>query len=922
MISERLRITELRLLATLGFMYSMAMTLQGAPVELGKPSTITIDHPHDRVIHGYNAANIAGTELDNTGRKDVSLLLNRILETIFEQGGGTLYLPAGRYRLNQPVFVPAGTALRGDFVVPGRHPVDVSKNTVICAYYGRGMDEQADPLLLLDGSSLIDGLVIWYPEQKAEQIVPYAPTIRHFVRHAQWAINTSSRNIFLVNAYTGVQIGKRNGGTCIQLVKNLYGTPLGDGVEVWEDADIPRIVGLVFDPDYWPAAKLGERPVNKKRLQDHLIRKASGITYHRCDGSELANITIRGYHKGLKLANGHTIGNNNRRWLDNEGHYLNFKITGCQYAVWIQNIKNHGTQFYNCLLEGTVAAVYVENPTHGQECAMFMGCELRGGKAAVMQSWEDKKNSRFSLMFTACKFKSPILWTGGNLVVTDCLFDFRGSHISLGPEIGHAVITDSKFKGSPRIDNQAGNRVKMGESEKNARIHPPKYVYDENRISTYKPPKSTTAWVSTGNGRDSDVDRIQAEINRISAAGGGYVVLAPGIYTLDQPLTIKANVELRGPVQAWQHSKFISFYTVKGTPKGAVIYVEHGRDAVDDATIILEENAGMDGLFFHYPGQEYSTDTREVLHKFAWLIRMKGDRSYVKHVTASNPWRFIDLCTHRPKDAYVGYCNGAPLDQGIRVGETQNTMIDNVHFNSWYWNVVYFPNKPSEISKKTRYKEQLDNWMKANTKGFLFAGSRNVNVYGSFIFCSQRGFTLLPGETSGKGPSGIIINSGHDWSKFGLYMHANNGLSLVNIHFIVVKKYDPDPNLSSIFIAENCSDRVDLYNVSTWGSCPRAFSMRGTPESGCTVHNLSYQLYPAQDNIIAGGTAEVVSAIRNIHKLPTSVDLGPEARFNLHAGIFYSPWKVTETPESKGPKSSQGADDATDSRLTRSYSFP
>ncbi|VGO23509.1 glycosyl hydrolase family 28-related protein [Pontiella sulfatireligans] len=882
--------------------------------------TIPITHPHDSIIHGWYADDLAGEKLDRTGTTDVSAALNSALKKLFDTGGGTLYLPAGKYRLDHPVFIRPGTTLRGDFVTPGFNKVDPTKNTIICAYYGREMDALAPPLFFLDGSSLIDGLVIWYPEQKVDHIVPYAPTIRHHKKLSKTALNGSSRNLFLVNAYTGIQLGKKKGATCIHLMKNIYGTPLGDGIEVWRDADIPRILDIDFNPDYWPAAELDHSPIDREKLKTHLFEKASGITYHRCDGSELANITIRGYNKGFQLNDGHLI--NDDIWLDNEGHYINFSITDCYDAVWISNIKNHGTQFYNCTLEGKRSAVFVENPMHGKECAMFMGCELRGGQAAVLQHWEAEKNDLFSLMFSACTFKSPIEWTGGNLSIVDCDFDFEGQHLFIGKDTAHAVIADSRFKGPRTIDNQAGDKVKISAS-RDPYIKPPKYTYDVNKISTYKPPSIESVILHPEKGTSDDTARIQFAIDGLSKSGGGYIVLSPGFYALKSSLVVRRNVELRGPVQAWQHSTFHSYYAEKGTPKGALFFVEHGHNEVDTATITLEENAGLDGLFFHYPEQEFDSQTKEVTEEYGWLIRMQGDRSYVKHVTASNPWRFIDLYSHDAKDTYIGYCNGAPLDQGIFVGEAENCMIDNVHFNSWYWNQTYFPNKIVRTVEQKGYKKELDNWMKANTKAFIFAGSRNVDVYGTFIFCSNQGFKLLPGKTSGKGPSGIIINSGCDWSKFGLYMHANDGLVFANMHFIDVGENDPDLNISSIYVAPACADPISLYNLSTWGTSHRALALDGTATSQVNIYNFSNQLYYPQTNNINGGHVRIINSIRNISE-PTTLDMGPDASFMMRANIAPAGLIVTPSRIKKDLEDTSADFLNTSSRrgVSRSYSFP
>jgi len=213
--------------------------------------------------------------------------------------------------------------------------------------------------------------------------------------------------------------------------------------------------------------------------------------------------------------------------------------------------------------------------------------------------------------------------------------------------------------------------------------------------------------------------------------------------------------------------------------------------------------------------------------------------------------------------------------------------------------------------------------MKANSDAFIFAGSNNVDVYGSFAFCAGKGFTLLPGKNSGKGPSGIIINSGCDWSKFGLYMHANNGLKFANMHFINVGQNDPDLTISSIYVAEGCKDEISLYNLSTWGSSHRALAMFGTSSSQVNIYNFSYQLYFSQVNDISNGKVQLINAIRNVPNKSTTLNMGPEANFMMRVSIF--PAELTVTPSSiKTNLESRNsyANDTDKQGVIRSYSLP
>ena len=154
----------------------------------------------------------------------------------------------------------------------------------------------------------------------------------------------------------------------------------------------------------------------------------------------------------------------------------------------------------------------------------------------------------------------------------------------------------------------------------------------------------------------------------------------------------------------------------------------------------------------------------------------------------------------------------------------------------------------------------------------------------------------MPGARSGEGPSGIVINSGNDWAKYGLYAKANNGLQMINMHFIDVNKNDPDPDLSSMYLHPDMSDSIELYNVSTWGTSPRFISMHGSPESRISITNLSYYLYvEEQRNRIHSGTLELVNGIRWVADKPITFDIGPEAKATFYSLSF--PFKYKLTPD-------------------------
>ena len=88
--------------------------------------------------------------------------------------GGTVYVPAGNWKIRGELLVPSGVELRGCSDVP-HHAV--SGGSILLAYSGRG-DENGVPFLSLEPRSGLRGLGVWYPEQMFYDPVPYPWAVR------------------------------------------------------------------------------------------------------------------------------------------------------------------------------------------------------------------------------------------------------------------------------------------------------------------------------------------------------------------------------------------------------------------------------------------------------------------------------------------------------------------------------------------------------------------------------------------------------------------------------------------------------------------------------------------------------------------------------------------------------------------------
>ncbi|WP_159621646.1 glycosyl hydrolase family 28-related protein [Ruania rhizosphaerae] len=108
------------------------------------------------------------------GAHDDTAAFQAALQDAGSAGGGTVYAPAGRYRITQPLQVPDGVELRGSWEGP-HHYGNAPRGTVLVAYASEG---QSSPALLdlADGAG-VRGLSVFYPFQDHVDPIDYPVTI-------------------------------------------------------------------------------------------------------------------------------------------------------------------------------------------------------------------------------------------------------------------------------------------------------------------------------------------------------------------------------------------------------------------------------------------------------------------------------------------------------------------------------------------------------------------------------------------------------------------------------------------------------------------------------------------------------------------------------------------------------------------------
>lgn len=170
------------------------------------------------------------------GEVDDTPAVQQALDAAVEKGG-ICFLPAGSYRLDASVTVPAGVTLKGAYDgIP--HPMH-SIGTVLHLYGGKG-NPDAEPAIILDFNASIRNVLIHYPEQQAPpEVIPYP-----------WAIQIRGQmcqvvEVAMTNPYRAIDAGTYVNE--LHVIRDVYACPLNIGIYISNCFVIFAKQGFLFD---------------------------------------------------------------------------------------------------------------------------------------------------------------------------------------------------------------------------------------------------------------------------------------------------------------------------------------------------------------------------------------------------------------------------------------------------------------------------------------------------------------------------------------------------------------------------------------------------------------------------------------------------------------------------------------------------
>ncbi|MHB1000073.1 MAG: LamG domain-containing protein [Armatimonadota bacterium] len=784
--------------------YNRALTLNEIKAEYGSNAAVTqpvhvpikrrvisTHYPTSDIVIAGCTVKDAGARGD--GKTDDTEAFQSAMNTMARVGGGTVFVPEGRYVIKGNLKVPTGVTLRGEWQKPSDKPF---KGSILMAYVGRG-ETEGRPFIALRQCTGIIGLTIWYPEQNAENIVPYP-----FCIQQMGAASGTVSNVTLVNAYQGI---RTNYGSYLHYFHSVYGSPLSIGLEIDFVSDTGRVDDIHFNPDFWSNSGLPGSPKKNGAHAAWMRKNGTGMLFRRYEWIYSAFVELSGYNTGVGMINSPTMGETN-------GQMYKYEITNCNTAVDIINANFAGISFTKCLLEGSNYGVFTHDTFNSR--LLFHSCDIRGGKKSAFLDGIDNQ----TVMFQHCSFTNEIERIRGDIMMLGCSVKSSGDHIRLGRDVNVAAIAGTVFDGEARVINSStSERVKITSDP----VAPTKMPdFPQLQDKSHKPAKSTLYVITPQTKALKDYTQIiQKNLDAAAKNGGGIVYIAGGIYPVRGNLVVPSGVELRGVYDVTHHSRGL----------GSVLQIYAGRNNENAKPfIVMKKNSGMRGLSFYYPEQQGDN-----IVPYPFLVQGRGENVYIVNINAMNPYKMIDFKSYRCDRHYIDYPSGAPLKVGVAVGGgSTGGIVLNAMFNSnnWAWS-------PYPDSSGLRVKDRVNAaWIfqYQNLDGFIFGDCKDELQYQNSIFGSHIGLHFV--SENGTGASGLVLGHGTDGSLVPIAFDGlgPNGIDVINSQLVSMYcvGLEQTPDKRYIHCGKGLNSTARMYNTTLWG----------TPNSSVTVQGGSLDI--------------------------------------------------------------------------------
>lgn len=669
------------------------------------PRVVATQFPTDDYVVASVVATDAPFSARADGRTDCTAAIQSAIDTAAGQGGGVVFLPAGRYRCDGNLVLKEGVTMRGDWKAPGR--TAAVAGTILMPYAGRGQ-EDGPPFIAMQRGTGVRNLSIWYPEQRADQPVAYPWTLADDPAHT--GDSFTIHQVTLVNPYQGIKFGPEFNE--LFTVRQVYGTPLKTGLQFDSVTDIGRILNLQFGPRFWIESGLGEKP-DAAALGRYLFANGTGIEMRRSDWQYFFDVAIQGYARGLYIRKGAQGGS--------IGVAYDLRATDCDIGLLVGETRFVATK---CRFEGhTGGVVTIEG---FQDDLQFNDCDLVSDNGPALQNGGAGAvrlvNSRLRARGAAVRAAE------GQVTLLNCDLPGRGTQVALARPVERCLLIGNRF-GEPALALRSASR---GDVQLEAqplslpRLRVPPMTLPPDRKPATARLFNVLDFGAQAGKADTNIDctaSFQAALDAAGKAGGGTVFVPAGFYRFQGHLTVPAGVEMRGIFDVPHHTVSL----------GSVLMPTEGRGHTGGVPFLqLTSRSGLRGLTFWYPEQFV-----DAIVPYPWTVRSLGPGCWMMDDTTANSYDFVDFGTHPSDGHLLRYVAGSPLRRGVWVSQGSG-VVDDCQFNPHYW-LRNSPLSPplTQTPGQANLGDSLFNFLVQNHEAFVFGHCPNELQVNNFVYGSS-----------------------------------------------------------------------------------------------------------------------------------------------------------------------------------------
>lgn len=337
------------------FIILSALPIAFASQVTSEPVIVSTVYPTEDTVIADIIATEAPYYADNTGEKDATAAIQKAIDDCYNNGGGTVFLPDGKYRLTGSLYIRRFVTLRGDWSDP-----DLNKGygTLIIADV-ESSDSMNPALIKIGASAGAVGLTVWYPHQDIDNVLPYPYTF-YFEGNGDYML-ASLINCTLINSYRGIGASSEceNGiYECHEMftVENVKGTCLYEGLNSHNSADVDTYKTLYFLNAYWAEAGEEFNAPDIEKLNNYTRTHGYGLVIGDLEWPQFSDIKISQYLYGIDFREG-------IRYCFS-GEFTDLYITDCTYGITIPEDIMHsrgyswGLSVTSGVIEGSSYAIY------------------------------------------------------------------------------------------------------------------------------------------------------------------------------------------------------------------------------------------------------------------------------------------------------------------------------------------------------------------------------------------------------------------------------------------------------------------------------------------------------------------------------------------------------------------------------------